>query len=129
MELNAGNRVRAVDVLQNDHEYCTISYYVEGSRNDLGEPTRILTERSTNVKCSIDPVSKSPSYIGQNGLRNTLSQGMKERTAYIMTLLASQDIESGDVVTSYNGLVYDVLHVVNWYTHKEAFITKMNYQV
>ena len=43
-----------------------------------------------------------------------------------MTLLASQNIESGDVVTDYDGLIYDVLHVVNWYTHKEAFIRKMN---
>ena len=126
MALNSGNRVCAVDVLQNDYEYCTISYYVEGSRNELGEPTRTLTERSTNVKCSIDPLNGAPSYIGRDGLRDILNQGISERTAYIMTLLANQAIESGDVVTSYDGLVYDVLHVVNWYTHKEAFIRKVN---
>ncbi len=126
MALNIGNRVPAVDVLQNDYEYCTISYYVEGSRNDLGEPTRTLTERATNVRCSIDPISKSPSYIGKSGLRDILRQGVVERTAYIMTLLAEQTIESGDVVSGYDGSSYDVLHVVNWYTHKEAFIRKID---
>ncbi len=126
MALNVGNRVHAVDVLQNDYEYCTISYYVAGSRNDLGEPTRTLAERATNIRCSIDPINKSPSHIGQNGLRDILRQGVAEQTVYIMTLLADQAIESGDVVTSYDGSIYDILHVVNWYTHKEAFIRKMS---
>ena len=55
MTLNVRNRVPTVDILQIDYEYCTISYYTEGTRNDLGEPSRTLTERAANVKCSIDP--------------------------------------------------------------------------
>jgi len=60
MALNAKNRVSAIDVLQIDYEYCTISYYIEGTRNDLGEPSRILAQRATNVKCSIDPLNQTP---------------------------------------------------------------------
>ena len=126
MAFNVRNRIPTVDVLQVDYEYCTISYYVEGARNDLGEPTRTLAERATNVKCSVDPIKQTPGYIRQSGLRDVLRQGVIERTVYIMTLLTGQTIESGDVVTDYDGSIYDVLHVINWYTHKEAFIRKMN---
>ncbi|MFC1714862.1 hypothetical protein ACFL6S_14435 [Candidatus Poribacteria bacterium] len=126
MALNVRNRVPAVNVLQTDYEYCTISYYTEGTRNDFGEPTRILAERAANIRCSIDPLNQTPSHIRQSGLRDILRQGVIERSVYIMTLLAGQAIESGDIVTDYDGSIYDVLHVVNWYTHKEAFIRKMN---
>ena len=126
MALNMRNRIPAVDVLQIDYEYCTISYYTEGARNDLGEPSRTLTERATNVKCSMDPLSQTPSYIRQSGLRDIVRQGVIERTVYIMTLSTDQTIEPGDVVTDYDGSIYDVLHVANWYTHKEAFVREIN---
>ena len=126
MALNSRNRVPAVDVLQIDYEYCTISYYAEGSRNDLGELSRNLTQRATNVKCSMDPLTQTPSYIRNSGLREILQQGIIERSVYIVTLSATQTIESGDVINDYDGTMYDVLHVINWYTHKEAFIRKMN---
>lgn len=126
MALNVRNRIPAVDVLQIDYEYCTISYYTEGARNDLGEPSRTLTERATNVKCSMDPLSQTPSYIRQSGLRDIVRQGVIERTVCIMTLSTDQTIELGDVVTDYDGSLYDVLHVINWYTHKEAFVREMN---
>jgi len=126
MALLPRNRVAPVSVLQVDYEYCTISYYVEGSRNDLGEPSHTLSERATNVKCSIDPLTQVPTYIRQSGLREVLRQGMIERAIYIMTLLADQTIEPGDVVTDYDGTDFDVLHVIEWYTHKEAFLRKMN---
>ncbi len=126
MALNVRNRAPAVNVLQTDYEYCAISYYTEGTRNDFGEPTRTMTERAANVRCSIDPLNQTPSYIRQSGLRDILRQGVIERSVYIMTLLAGQAIESGDVVTDYDGSIYDVLHIINWYTHKEAFIRKMN---
>ncbi len=126
MALNVRNRAPAVNVLQTDYEYCAISYYTKGTRNDFGEPTRTMTERAANVRCSIDPLNQTPSYIRQSGLRDILRQGVIERSVYIMTLLAGQAIESGDVVTDYDGSIYDVLHIINWYTHKEAFIRKMN---
>ena len=126
MALDARNRVSAVDVLQMDFEYCTISYYVEGSRNDLGETERTLVQRASNVKCSIDELTRSPSYVRESGMRETLRQGIIERSLFIMTLLADQAIEPGDIVTDYDGTDYDVVHVMNWYTHKEAFLREMN---
>ena len=126
MALNARNRISPVDVLQFDYEYCTISCYIQGSRNDLGEPSRTLTQRATNVKCSVDPLVRTPPHVRQAGLRDVIEQGVIERSLYVMTLPADQAIESGDVVTDYDDVTYDVLHVVNWYTHKEAFLRKMN---
>jgi hypothetical protein len=126
MGLNARNRASAVDVLQVDYEYCAISSYAEGARNDLGEPSRTLIEQATNVKCSIDALTRTPSYIRQSGLRDVLNQGIIERAVFIMTLAANETIEPGYVVTDYDGTIYDVLHVINWYTHKECFLRKMN---
>jgi hypothetical protein len=124
MALIARNRSTSVDVLQIDYEYCTISCYTEDTRNDLGEPVRDLVQRATNVKCSIDPLSRLS--IRQRGLRDILPQGIIERSLFIMTLYAEQAIEPGDLVTDYDGISYDVLHVLNWRTHKEAFLRKMN---
>ena len=125
MALNARDRVPAVDVLPVDYEYCTISHYVMGPRNDLGEPSRALVQRATNVKCSIDPLARTPSYIGRGGLRDVLRQGIVERSAYFMIVWANQTIESGDLVVDYDGAVYDVIYVADWHTHKEAFIKKL----
>jgi len=122
MLLNERYRSTSVDVLQIDYEYCTISCYTEGTRNDLGEPTRTLIQRATNVKCSIDPLNRT----SIRKMRDILPQGIIERFLYIMTLSAEQAIEPGDLVTDYDGMSYDVLHVLNWHTHKEAFLRKMN---
>jgi hypothetical protein len=126
MALKPRNRAGAVDILQVDIEYCTISYYVEGSRNDLGEPSRTLTERASNVKCSIDQLLQTPAYIRRGGLRDVLRQGIIEASVYLMTVSADETIEAGDVVTDYDGTMYNVINVVNWHTHKEAFIRRMN---
>jgi len=126
MALNARNRVPAIDVLQVDYEYCSISFYVEGSRNDLGEPSRTLTQESTNIRCSIDAMARIPTYVRQSGLRELLRQGIIERSVFIITLSANQTIEPGYVVTDYDDTMYDVLHVINWHTHKEGFLRKMS---
>lgn len=125
MALLPRNRVAPVSVLQVDYEYCTISYYVEGQRNNLGEPERTLTQRATNVKCAIDPLTQTPAYVRRSGVRDMLRQGIVEALVFIITLSA-QSIEPGDVVTDCDGNNYDVLHVMNWYTHKEAFVRQMN---
>jgi hypothetical protein len=122
MALDARNRSTSVDILQIDYEYCTISCYTEGTRNDLGEPTRDLVQRATNVKCSIDPLTRT----SIREMRDILPQGIIERSLYIMTLYVEQAIEPGDLVTDVDGISYDVLHVLNWNTHKEAFLRKMN---
>lgn len=122
MALTARNRSTSVDVLQIDYEYCTISCFTEDTRNDLGEPVRDLVQRATNVKCSIDPLSRTS--IRQ--MRDILPQGIIERSLFVMTLYAEQAIEPGDLVTDCDGISYDVLRVLNWHTHKEAFLRKMN---
>ena len=126
MALNPRRKVTPIDTLQTDYEYATISYYVEGQRNDLGEPERTLVQRATNIKCSIDPLLRTPGYIARSGARELLRQGIIEATLYLMTLSADQTIEPGDVVTDRDSTDYDVLHVITWFTHKEAFLRKMN---
>jgi hypothetical protein len=126
MGLKARNRVSPANVLAVDYEYATINYYVEGSRNELGEPEHTLMQRVTNVRCSIDPLTRAPAYITRSGLREVLQQGIVEASVFIMTLSADATIESGDIVTDYDGTDYEVIHVINWYTHKEAFLRKMN---
>ncbi len=125
MSLNARNRVPAIDVLQIDYEYVKISYYAEGAVNDLGEPSRTLTERNTNVRCSLDQLLSTPSYINQAGTRSIIQQGIVENASFILTLLASADIQGGDLVEDFDGDTYDVIHVVDWHTHIEAFLRKV----
>lgn len=125
MAIKARQRVPAVDVLQTDFEYCTVSYYAEGTKNNLGEPTRTLTQRATNVRCSIDALTRAPAYVTRSGLRDVIQQGIVESNAYIITLLMDATIEPGDVVTDCDGVNYDVIYVMNWHTHKEAFLRKV----
>lgn len=124
MSLTARNRVDPIDILQQDFEYCSISYYVEGTRNKMGEPTRTLTERSTDVKCSIDQLVGMPTYVVQAGIRKQIRQGLEHQTVFFMIVNTSVTIEPGDVVTDVDGVQYDVLHKVSWGTHVEAFLRK-----
>jgi hypothetical protein len=124
--MKARQRVSAIDILKTDYEYCDIKYYTEGNRNDLGEPQGTLTTRSTDVKCAIDPLTRMPSYVRQSGLRDMVRQGIVERALFIMTSSADEAIEPGDVVVDYDGTTFDVLHVIRWYTHTEAFLRKMS---
>jgi len=126
MIFKSRRRVYPVDILRTDYEYCIISYYTKGERNELGEPSRVLLQRAFNIKCSIDPITKLPRNIQQAALRDILQQGIIERRAYIMTILANQAIEPGDIVTDYDNVNYDVLQVINWYSHKEVYLRKLN---
>lgn len=122
MGLQNGSRIGSIDVLRIDYEYCKISYYSEGDINDFGEPSRTLTQRATNVKCSIDPLIRLPTHISQSGRYEVLVQGIETRSVHLLVVNASVSIEPGDVVEDDSGLTYDVIHVVNWQTHKEAFM-------
>lgn len=125
MSLMGRNRVDKIDILQNDYEYCTISYYEESIRNDLGEPMRELLERATNVKCSINPLIKAPKYIVAAESYEIATQGTVSETTHHIILSADQELNAGDVITDCDGVEYDVLIVVNWQTHKEAFLRKV----
>lgn len=122
MSLTARNRIEPVDFLHEDYEYVTIYYYAEGSRNSLGEPSRTLTQRATDVKCSLQQLVRLPTYVSQAGILRQLRQGLEHQTVYYMILSANQTIEHGDRVDDYDSVRYEVLHVHNWFTHKEAFL-------
>jgi len=120
------NRVYPVDTLKIDYEYSTISYYAVGLRNDLGEPTRVLLKRADNIKCTIDPIIRLPGYINQSGLRDIITQGIIEKSAFLMTISANEVIMPGDVITNSDNVSFDVLQVTNFHTHKEAYLRKVN---
>lgn len=122
MALTERDRIAPIDFLHEDIEYVTISYYAEGSRNALGEPSRTLTQRATDVKCSLQQLVRLPTYVRQAGIIQQIRQGLEHQTVYYMILSANQTIEPGDVVEDYDSVQYDVLHVHNWHTHKEAFL-------
>lgn len=126
MALTARNRVPSIDVLQVDYEYCNISYYAEGARNDLGEPSRILVKRAENVKCSIDPLANMPAYINHGGMNGIGTQGAVRNSTHYMIVKGDQAIFQGDLVTDYDNVTYDVLYVTEWQTHKEAFLRKIS---
>lgn len=125
MSLMGRNRVGKIDILQNDYEYCTISYYEESMRNELGEPMRELLERATNVKCSINSLMKAPKYMATFEGYEIATQGTVSETTHHMILSADQELNAGDIITDCDGVEYDVLVVVNWQTHKEAFLRKV----
>ncbi len=125
MSLMGRNRMDKIDILQNDYEYCTISYYEDDIRNELGEPMRQLLERATNVKCSINSLMRAPKYIVSTESYEISTQGAVSETTHHMILSADQELNPGDIVTDFDGIEYDVLAVVNWQTHKEAFLRKV----
>jgi hypothetical protein len=119
------NRISSLDILQNDYEYCTISYYEEGIRNDIGEPIRNIIERATNVKCTINPMARAPKYMSLTENYEIATQGIVEKTTHHIILSAEQELNAGDIITNCDGDKYDVLISVNWQTHREAFLRKV----
>ena len=125
MALTARNRVAPVDFLHIDIEYATISYYVEGSRNDIGEPSRTLTERSTNVKCSLYALIGRPSYINQAGTFDVNMQGILDESTHLIVFEDDTTVDKGDIITDYDSVNYEVKMVTDFYTHKEAYVKKL----
>lgn len=122
MALTARDRITAVNFLHDDIEYVTISYYAAGSRNAIGEPARTLTQRDTNVKCSINPMIGRPAYPNQAGEYPTTPPGILDESTHTIFVHEASTIVKGDVVTDYDGNLYDVLHVTDCYTHKEGYM-------
>lgn len=109
---------------------CTISYYAEGSRNDLGEPSRTLTERASGVACNLQPRSRSLAYEFPQFVRIQDQQGIIQRTTHVLFLQADQSIENNDVITDAGGEKYTVAWVLAWKRggknhHKEALLIKV----
>jgi len=126
MALRERNRLGMLDILQNDYEYCTISCYEEGIRNEIGEPIREIVERATNVKCTINSLARAPRYMSLTESYEIATQGIIEETTHHIILSADQELNAGDIVTDYDGAEYDVLISVNWQTHREAFLRRIS---
>jgi len=122
MALSARNRVEAVNFLHVDYEEVSISYYVEGARNDLGEPSRTLTVRNSAVKCSLNPMVGRPTFPTQAGDYPTVPQGILSESTHTIFVEEATTLNKGDVITDYDGNQYDVLHSRNLYTHKEGYL-------
>ncbi|MBD3181050.1 hypothetical protein GF312_02090 [Candidatus Poribacteria bacterium] len=114
----------ALDILQLEYEYCSISQRIEESRNALGEPVYTLSPISSTVKCSISPIHRMPSYA----LRVTgrIKPGISYQRLYMLIVSSCQHLEPGNIITDSNGVEYEVIYTVNWHTHKEAIISKRN---
>lgn len=104
----------------------TISYNLAGSRNDLGEPSRILTERDSDVPCRLEPRSQSLSYEFPQRILRQRKQGLVDLTTHILTLSAGQTIQTSDVVTDSDSVNYTVA-AVNTYGshHSEALLSRI----
>lgn len=103
---------------------CTISYYAEGSRDDLGVPGRTLTERDSNVPCNLQPRSASLSYELPAYVRRIDEQGRVKTPTHIAYLKKDQTVETDDIITDVDGNYYLVAHVVNrWRTHREILLS------
>jgi len=101
----------------------TISYYVEGARNDLGEPSRTLTVRATDVPCRKDPRSPKIRFEFPGINRNLMVQGVNYIPTMLLMVKASQDIENGDTITDSDGNTYLVARVETiGRSHKEAIL-------
>lgn len=103
----------------------TISYHSLGDRNDLGEPSRTLTERDSDVPCRLELKSKNLAYeFPQRVLRQT-KQGFVDLTTHILSVSAGQTIEVRDIVT-YNSDNYLVALVNTLGTHHtEALMSRV----
>lgn len=126
MALGAREQPVAVNILQVWFEYCTISYYAEGSRDVIGAPARTLTQRATDVVCDIQPLVASPTFPNQAGASDVQEQGIVKQSTHILFLAAGQTIEARDVITDVDSDTYDVLVVNRWHSHTEAMLIKRN---
>ncbi len=105
---------------------CTISYYVEGNRNDLGEASRTLTERATGVRCMIQPRSKSMAYEIPKFIRIQRPEGIVTNTTFVLYTFRDQTIEENDIITDTDNKTYTVSMVSVWPTHREALLFKIS---
>ena len=104
---------------------CTISYYLEGARNDLGEPSQTLTERDSNIPCRIMPSFRADRESPLLTSRNE-PQGTIFRTFDHAYLGANIEIIFGDIITDENGNTYSVAHILKFRDHKEAVLLQIN---
>jgi len=105
---------------------CTISYYAEGARDDLGQPSRTLTERASGVPCRLELRSKSLRYERPERLRLMERQGTVEVTTHFLYITAGQLILVNDIITDEDGSTYTVgLIARRGNSHKEALLTRV----
>ena len=126
MALTARNKFAAIDILQTDFEYVTVSRWIEGSRDVLGAPARTLTQQQTNLKVDLQRLVGSPGFINQTGASDTQKQGIVSQSTHLMITASETDILDNDVITDIDGTLYDVETTAEWWSHLEVFLIKRN---
>jgi len=104
-----------------DSTYCSIRRRSEAGRDvDLGEMTYnegdIIAE---GVTCTIDAVVNKPTGTIKSAV-DMFEQGQIEASHYKITMSATVDIKSGDVVIDPDGLEYEIDSIAPFSSHKEA---------
>ena len=104
---------------------CTISYYAEGSRNDLGEASRTLTQRASGVKCLLQPRSKSMAYELPKLIRTQQNEGIVINTTHVLYTFRDQTVVEHDIITDTDGETYTVSLIVILKSHREALLYRI----
>lgn len=104
---------------------CKISYYDPGALNGLGEPSRTLTERASDVPCRLSPRSRNLAYEFPGLIRSQREQGLIDLTTHILFVSAGQTLETHDIIT-HDDINYTAAAVVAYKPHhKEALLSRV----
>jgi hypothetical protein len=97
--------------------------YCPTTRNVLGEVVQeSAVTRVSQADVTIDHVRKIPDNLGV--VSQQALQGISVRFLYMMTCSASLEVEDGDVIVDSAGNHYDVLFVLSYVTHQEAYLRR-----
>lgn len=102
----------------------SISYYVDGALNSLGEPARTLTSRATGVPARLQ--NKSPKLMFDFPIWIDSTGKSGEATVKLMILWVglNQTIEERDIVTDTDGNTYKVAETAVLHTHISALLQR-----
>lgn len=101
----------------------TISYYAEGARNALGEPSRTLTARDEDVPCSLQARSPKVQFEYTTINRARDQQGTSFIPTKVLIVKRSQTLNDGDIITDADDNTFIVARVESiGRSHKEAIL-------
>ena len=101
-----------------------ISYYTDGSLNDLGEPARTLTSRDTDVPGLLQNKSPKLMFDFPVWIASTSKSGEATVVLKILWISKNYTILERDIVTDADGDTYIVAETANLHTHKSALLQR-----
>lgn len=102
----------------------TISYNAAGSRNDLGEPSRTLTERSADVPARLQNKSARLMFDFPVHIDSTGKTGQVNTILKILWVKRNETIEERDIITDADSNTYIVAEIALHRTHKSALLQR-----